>query len=166
MKHLLSREDGSVVYNWCWASPAQSFSGPSLAGLMTTFYCLRFETPPTWRYLYPPGAGCPGYTPRHWVPFSSSFKTRRATVEAFDPASTRDTASAMSLHFIWAIYKKLVRTSQETCYVPATQTSRLILFSEIIAVYSMNHTKQRYTLWTEHRVLNVESLAHTVTVVL
>jgi hypothetical protein len=36
---------------------------------MTTFYCVRFETPPTWRarfpYLYPPGTGCPGYTPRH-----------------------------------------------------------------------------------------------------
>jgi hypothetical protein len=35
------------------------------------FYCLRFETPPTWRtrslYLYPPGTGWPGYTPRHWV---------------------------------------------------------------------------------------------------
>jgi hypothetical protein len=30
---------------------------------MTTFYCLRFETPPTWRakspYLYPPGRGWP-----------------------------------------------------------------------------------------------------------
>jgi hypothetical protein len=25
----------------------QSFSGPSPAGLTTTFYCLRFETPPT-----------------------------------------------------------------------------------------------------------------------
>jgi hypothetical protein len=48
--------------------PAQSFSGPSPAGLMTTFfYCLSFETPPTWRtrslYLYPPGTGWPGYTP-------------------------------------------------------------------------------------------------------
>jgi hypothetical protein len=28
-------------------SPAQSFSGQSSAGLMTTFYCFRFETPPT-----------------------------------------------------------------------------------------------------------------------
>jgi hypothetical protein len=35
----------SVVYNCCWPSPAQSFSGPSLAGLMTTFYCLIFEAP-------------------------------------------------------------------------------------------------------------------------
>jgi hypothetical protein len=36
-------------------------------------YCLRFETPPTWRatspYLYPPGTGWAGYTPRHWVSF-------------------------------------------------------------------------------------------------
>jgi hypothetical protein len=53
------------------SSPAQSYSGPSPAGLMTTFYRLRFETPPTWRtrslYLYPPGTGWPGYTRRHWV---------------------------------------------------------------------------------------------------
>jgi hypothetical protein len=55
-------------------SPARSFSGPSPAGLMTTFYCLRFETPLTRRatspYLYPIGRGCPSYIPRHWVPFS------------------------------------------------------------------------------------------------
>jgi hypothetical protein len=42
-------------------------------GLMTTFYCLRFETPPTWRvrspYLYPSGTGWSTYIPRHWVPF-------------------------------------------------------------------------------------------------
>jgi hypothetical protein len=41
---------------------------------MTTFYCLRFETPLTCRarspYLYLPGKGWPGYTSRHWVPFS------------------------------------------------------------------------------------------------
>jgi hypothetical protein len=40
---------------------------------MTTFYCLRFQTPLTRRarcmYLYPPGTGWPGYTPKHWVPF-------------------------------------------------------------------------------------------------
>jgi hypothetical protein len=59
-------EDGSVVYTCCWSSPAKSFSGPSPVGLMTTFYCLRFETPPTWRtrslYLYPPGTGWLSYT--------------------------------------------------------------------------------------------------------
>jgi hypothetical protein len=59
--HPLWREDGPVVYNCWWSSPAQSLSGPSPAGLMTTFYCFRFETPPIWRarslYLYPPGTG-------------------------------------------------------------------------------------------------------------
>jgi hypothetical protein len=38
---------------------------------MTIFYCLRFESLPTWRtrssYLYLPWTGWPGYTPRHWV---------------------------------------------------------------------------------------------------
>jgi hypothetical protein len=63
----------SVVYNCCWLSPSQSFLGPSLAGLMTIFYYLRFNTPPIWRarfpYLYLTGIGWPSYTPRHWVPF-------------------------------------------------------------------------------------------------
>jgi hypothetical protein len=67
----------------------QSIPGPSPAGLMTVFYCLRFETPPTWRVkspcLYPPGTGWPSYTPRRWVHFSSPPTTRRATVEVFDP---------------------------------------------------------------------------------
>jgi hypothetical protein len=40
---------------------------------MVIFYCLKFETPPTWRvrswYLYPPGTGWPSYTPRHRVSF-------------------------------------------------------------------------------------------------
>jgi hypothetical protein len=36
------------------------------------FYCLRFETPPTWRarspYLNPPGIGWPSYAPGNWFP--------------------------------------------------------------------------------------------------
>jgi hypothetical protein len=32
------------VYNCCWSSPAQSFSGPNPVGLVTIFYCLRFGT--------------------------------------------------------------------------------------------------------------------------
>jgi hypothetical protein len=75
-------------------SPAQSFSGPSPTGLMTTFYSLRFETPSTWRakspYFYPPRIEWPSDTPGHWVPFSLPFTTRRATVEVFDHASSRD----------------------------------------------------------------------------
>jgi hypothetical protein len=60
---------------------------------MTIFYCLRFETPPTWRtrfpYSYSRGTWWPNYTPRHRVPFPSPTTTRRATVEVFDPTSTR-----------------------------------------------------------------------------
>jgi hypothetical protein len=40
----LWREDGSVVYNCCWPSQAQLFSGPSPVGPANVFYCLRFET--------------------------------------------------------------------------------------------------------------------------
>jgi hypothetical protein len=40
-------------------------------------------------YIYPPGTGWPGFTPKHSVPFSSPPITRRAEVEVFDPASTR-----------------------------------------------------------------------------
>jgi hypothetical protein len=36
---------------------------------------------PTWKarspYLFPPGTGWPSYTPRHWVPFSSTPTTHR-----------------------------------------------------------------------------------------
>jgi hypothetical protein len=46
-----------------------------------------YLSPPTWRarfpHLYPPGTGWPSYTPGHWVPFTSSLTTRRASVEVF-----------------------------------------------------------------------------------
>jgi hypothetical protein len=58
---------------------------------MITFYCVRFETRPTWiarsPYLYPTRTGWPGYTPKHWVPFSSPPTTHRSTMEVFDAAS-------------------------------------------------------------------------------
>jgi hypothetical protein len=90
---------------------------------MTTFYCLRFKTPPTWRarsqYLYPPGTGCPSYTPRHWVPFSSPAKTRRATVEVFDPAS------------IWVYKLRLNKNYKSSLY--SSGTDRTGNVSSIIA---------------------------------
>jgi hypothetical protein len=51
MQRPLWREEGSVVCNCCWFSPAQSFSDPSPKGLIPhdAFYCLRFKTPPIWR---------------------------------------------------------------------------------------------------------------------
>jgi hypothetical protein len=44
------------------------------------------------------------------------------------------------------MYKDLVRTSQETHYVSATETNRLMLFRETIAVYCENHTEHTNTL--------------------
>jgi hypothetical protein len=41
--HRLWREDGRIVYNCCWSSPAHSFSDPSPLGLWSTFHCRRFE---------------------------------------------------------------------------------------------------------------------------
>jgi hypothetical protein len=40
--------------------------------------------------VYPPETRWSGSTPRHWVSFSSPSTTRAATVEVFDPASTRE----------------------------------------------------------------------------
>jgi hypothetical protein len=94
---FLWRENVSAVYNCCWSSPARSFMVQSPSALVTIFYCLRFEIRPTWvstsQYLYTLGTGWPSYTPRHWVPFSSPPATRRATVEVFEPASTRESAT-------------------------------------------------------------------------
>jgi hypothetical protein len=39
------------------------------------------------------------------------------------------------------VYKYPVRTSQETQYVSATKTNRLMLFRETVAVYCANHTE-------------------------
>jgi hypothetical protein len=65
---------------------------PESRGTYDHIFCLKFETPSTWRawspYLYPPGTGWPSCNPRHWVPFSSPPTTRMA-VEVFEPASTR-----------------------------------------------------------------------------
>jgi hypothetical protein len=51
----------------------------------------QIRASPTWRarspYLYPPETGWPSYTPWHWITFSSSPTTRRATVEIFESAS-------------------------------------------------------------------------------
>jgi hypothetical protein len=99
----LWRENGSAIYNCCWSSPAQSFLGQSPAGLVTIFYCLRFETPPTWRarspYLCPPGTGWSGLTPRHWVTPPSSCM--RSSLYSVGAASTENTASS---HYCVSVY--------------------------------------------------------------
>jgi hypothetical protein len=59
-----------------------------------THFAVSSETPPTRRtrspYLSLPGTGWPSYIPGHWVPLLLRLPNRRATVEVFYPASTRD----------------------------------------------------------------------------
>jgi hypothetical protein len=92
----LSRENGSVVYNCYWPSPAQSFSGPSRTGLMTIFISLsQFRDSRNLEGQVPIFLlffmnGWRSYTPRNCVSFSSLPTTRRATVEVFEPASIPD----------------------------------------------------------------------------
>jgi hypothetical protein len=54
---------------------SQIRDSPNLEGEVLVFISLRNRVP--------------SYDPRHWVPFSSPPKTRRATVEVFDHTSTR-----------------------------------------------------------------------------
>jgi hypothetical protein len=44
------------------------------------------------------------------------------------------------------LYANRVRTSQETHYISATKSSRLMLFGETVAVYCENHTEHTDTL--------------------
>jgi hypothetical protein len=43
--HSLWKEDGSIVYKCSWFSQTQSFSAPSLTGLVAIYHCLNCETP-------------------------------------------------------------------------------------------------------------------------
>jgi hypothetical protein len=129
----LWRENRSVFYNCCWATPAQPFSGPSSAGPITVFYCLRFEIPPTWRarspYLYPQGTGCP----RTGFPFRPP---RRATVEVFKPASMRGIIMPLvrvrvrvRVTLRLAVYRQSVRLGAK----PLKTHDQIFLFNFILA---------------------------------
>jgi hypothetical protein len=89
----LWREERSVVYNCCWASPAQSFSGSNPSRLMSTFYCHRFETPPNLEGQVPlfisPRNRVAQLDPQTLGSFPSPPTVRRDTVEVFETASTR-----------------------------------------------------------------------------
>jgi hypothetical protein len=59
-------------------------------GLMAILYCIRFESPETWKarfpYLYPPKNRVAQLYLRHCVPFLSPPTTHRAMVDACEPA--------------------------------------------------------------------------------
>jgi hypothetical protein len=96
---------------------ASAFSAPNPAGLMTVFYCLRLETPPTWRarfsYLYPPGTGWPGYTPRHWFPFRRLLQLARLRWRYSNPPPNGVLFSLFSDGLLSSLYS-LGRTQQKT----------------------------------------------------
>jgi hypothetical protein len=48
----------------------------------------------------PPRKRVPGYTPRQWVPFSSSPMTRRAALEVFEPAFTRVSSHSVNCGYV------------------------------------------------------------------
>jgi hypothetical protein len=53
------------------------------------------------------------------------------------------------------IYKNSVRTSQETHCVSATETNRLMLFGETVAVYCENHTEHINTVCGQNAEFSV-----------
>jgi hypothetical protein len=75
MEHLLSREDGSVVYNCCWSSPEESISGPSPADSWSHF-TVSDSRPPQ-----PGGSGPRIYIPQEQngpvIPPGTGFPFRR-----------------------------------------------------------------------------------------
>jgi hypothetical protein len=77
-----AKRDGSVLYSCCWPSPAQPFSDPSPAELMTIFYSRRLETPQVWRTTPP----CT--SPDTLFPFPGLVRLVGRRVEMLEPAST------------------------------------------------------------------------------
>jgi hypothetical protein len=58
---------------------------------------------------------------------------------------------------VWITLKNLLRCVKITQYICITKVNCLILFSEIIAVYSDNHTKFVNSLWARRRDADYES---------
>jgi hypothetical protein len=72
----VGREDGSAV---CSAVAQWSKSRRTRNHILKS----HLRLPNRFLYLYPSGTGWSSYIPRHWVPFTLSLATRRATVEVF-----------------------------------------------------------------------------------
>jgi hypothetical protein len=74
---------------------------------MTTFYCLRFETPQNLEGQVPvfisPRNRVAQLYPQALVPFSSPPTTRRATVEVFEPVSKRGLDTKSKLLYGWCV---------------------------------------------------------------
>jgi hypothetical protein len=84
------------------ASPMQSFSDWSRVRLVTIFYCLELESPPTARarssHLYPTGIGWPS-NHRHWVPRCSQSHSYITTVDQSECRGFEPTLGLVTRYF-------------------------------------------------------------------
>jgi hypothetical protein len=126
---------------------------------MTTFYCLRFETPPTWRirspYLYPPGTWKASYTPRHSIPFSSPPMTRRATVSKIKSKSLCDWWSVILSRCwvpIWGSWPD-IRAMVELSSLYNLGTDRTGNFSSLLHVLSLPGKQRVHKAVPQQRLL-------------
>jgi hypothetical protein len=129
----------------------QSFSYPSPEGLMTIFYCLRFDIPqhggPGLRIYTPQVQDGPVIPPGTRFPFRCPL---RLTGLRWRYSNLRHMGLCLINHketeFILNNLSNSVRTSQETHYVSATKPNRLMLFRKTVAVYCEKHTGHINTL--------------------
>jgi hypothetical protein len=61
----------------------------------------------------------------------------------YDELNSPEHLTLLSTKFMYTILKNSVPTSQKTHCASITKTAWLMLFREITAVYSENHTKRR-----------------------
>jgi hypothetical protein len=102
-------------------------------GLPTIFCCLRFETS-----LFV-------------ASYDSSTELNRLILFRETVAVFVRIIRNTQIHWVCrmqssVIYKNSVRTSQETYYVFAAETNRLMLFRETVALYCKNHAEYIYAL--------------------
>jgi hypothetical protein len=158
MQHPLWPVDGSVVYNCCWASPEQSFSGSSPAGLVTIFYCLRFETPPTWRtrypYLYPYEQGGPTICPGTGFPFRRlQFSLYKFGMDRIENTASNSSSIIACVSLLWS--RNLV--AMETC-LQSHCLQTVVPFGSMFLVFS-GHATILFTTVTRPTIVIARSKA-------
>jgi hypothetical protein len=115
-------ETSSLTRRWVWRLQLLLVLASAVilrfesVGLTTIFYFSDMRLPqhegPGPRF-YIPRNRVAGYTPRHWVPFSSPATTRRVTVEVFKPTCTRDHDPTISQ----LVITSRARTAQKTSFL-------------------------------------------------
>jgi hypothetical protein len=143
-------------------TPAQSFSGPSPAGLMTIFYCLSFETPPTWR----------ARTLRHWIPFRRLLRLAGIykNVSVFCSVS-HDVPNREHPNMLWHLLRSVATAYEPMCKCcgtifgyeskPHSQCSVAAAYEPmckccgtIFGYEPKPHSQSMFTAWINYNVLD------------